>query len=166
MIRHNNNFEWPVWSGPYLGCVAWEWCVTHRYPFGYGVTPAKCVPPYPCPLFSLFFFWVPPPKIFRLQLQNCLPQLKMTNVWNPERDEERRSSNPNLYSFSGRTTNCKTSWSLEAARFGFRFFQSLWNLTGSSAAPQPRCLSSFRAIRSSWHPIPTLRDLAVRRPSP
>ena len=43
----------------------------------------------------------------------------------------------------------KISWKLEAARFGFRLLQSLWNLTDTSAAALPRCLSNFRAIRSS-----------------
>ena len=53
-----------------------------------------------------------------------------------------------LYSSSGKTSYRKISWSLEAARFGFRLFQSLWNLTGPSAAVLPRCLSNFRALRS------------------
>ena len=35
-------------------------------------------------------------------------------------------------------TSCrKVSRSLEAARFGFRLLQSLWNLTGSAAAEMP-----------------------------
>ena len=33
-----------------------------------------------------------------------------------------------LYSISGRTSYLKISWSLEAARFGFRLFQLLWTL--------------------------------------
>ena len=52
-----------------------------------------------------------------------------------------------LYSLSGKTSYRKISWSLEAARFRFRLFQSLWNLTGTSAAALPRCLSNFRALR-------------------
>ena len=52
-----------------------------------------------------------------------------------------------LYSLSGKTSYGKSSWSLEAARFGFRLFQSLWNLTGTSAAALPRCLSNFRMLR-------------------
>ena len=52
-----------------------------------------------------------------------------------------------LYSLSGKTSYCKISWSLEVARFGFRLFQSLWNLTGPSAAALPRCLSNFGAVR-------------------
>ena len=39
-----------------------------------------------------------------------------------------------LYSLSGKTSYRKISWSLEAARFGFKLFQSLWNLAGTSAA--------------------------------
>ena len=39
-----------------------------------------------------------------------------------------------LYSLSGKTSYRKISWSLEAAIFGFKLFQSLWNLAGTSAA--------------------------------
>ena len=54
-----------------------------------------------------------------------------------------------LYSLSGKTSYRKISWSLEAARFEFRLFISLWNLTGTSAVVLPRCLSNFGGIRSS-----------------
>ena len=47
-------------------------------------------------------------------------------------------------------------WSLEAARFGFRLFQSLWNLT----AALPIMPVKFRAILSLQHPISRLRDFA------
>ena len=63
-----------------------------------------------------------------------------------------------LYSLSGKTSYRKISWSLEAARFGFKLFQSLWHLAGTSAALLPRCLSNFRAIRPLQHPISWLRD--------
>ena len=63
-----------------------------------------------------------------------------------------------LYSLSGKTSDRKISWSLEAARFGFKLFQSLWNLAGASAALLPRCLSNFRAIRPLQHPITRLRE--------
>ena len=63
-----------------------------------------------------------------------------------------------LYWLSGKTSYCKISRSLEAARFGFKLFQSLWNLAGTSAALLPRCLSNFRAIRPLQHPISRLRD--------
>ena len=63
-----------------------------------------------------------------------------------------------LYSLSGKTSYRKISWSLEAARFGFKLFQSLWNLAGTSAALLPRCLSNFRAIRPLQHTISRLRD--------
>ena len=56
------------------------------------------------------------------------------------------------------TSYHKISWSLEAARFGCRLFQSVWNLTGTSAAALPRCLSNFIAIKSLQHPISPLRD--------
>ena len=52
-----------------------------------------------------------------------------------------------LYSLSGKTSYCKSSWRLEVARFRFRLFQSLWNSTGPSAAALPRCLSNFIAVR-------------------
>ena len=62
-----------------------------------------------------------------------------------------------LYSLSGKTSYRKISWSLEAARFGFKLFQSLWNLAGTSAALLPRYLPNFRAIRALQHPISRLR---------
>ena len=36
-----------------------------------------------------------------------------------------------LYSLSDKTSYRKTSWNLEAARFGFRLLQLLWHLTGA-----------------------------------
>ena len=63
-----------------------------------------------------------------------------------------------LYSLSGKKSYRKISWSLEAARFRFKLFQSLWNLAGTSAALLPRCLSNFRATRPLQHPISRLRD--------
>ena len=63
-----------------------------------------------------------------------------------------------LYSLSGKTSYRKISWSLEAARFGFKLFQSLWNLAGTSAVLLPMCLSNFKAIRPLQHPISRLRD--------
>ena len=41
-----------------------------------------------------------------------------------------------LYSPSRWTSYCKISWSLEAARFGFKLFQLLWSLSGTSNALQ------------------------------
>ena len=63
-----------------------------------------------------------------------------------------------LYSLSGKTSHGKISRSLEAVRFGFKLFQSLWNLVGTLAALLPRCLSNVRAIRPLQHPILRLRD--------
>ena len=63
-----------------------------------------------------------------------------------------------LYSLSERTSYRKISRSVEVARFGFRLFQSLWHLTGTSGAALSRCLSHFRAIRSLTHRILHLRD--------
>ena len=51
-----------------------------------------------------------------------------------------------MHSLSERTSCHKSSWSLEATKFGFRLFQLLWNLAGTSEALLPRCLSIFRAI--------------------
>ena len=50
-------------------------------------------------------------------------------------------------SIPDKTSYCKISWSLEAARFIFKIAQSLWNLTGTSAAVLPRCLPNFKAMR-------------------
>ena len=36
-----------------------------------------------------------------------------------------------FYLLSGRTSYHKILWSLKATRFGFKLFQSLWNLTGN-----------------------------------
>ena len=38
------------------------------------------------------------------------------------------------YALLSTVNYCKISWSLRAVRFGFRFLQSLWNVTGISAA--------------------------------
>ena len=71
-----------------------------------------------------------------------------------------------LYAQSGRTSYRKISWNLEAARFGFGLFQSLWNLTCISAAVLSRCLSiseryDHYSVQSRG--FDTSRDLAVRR---
>ena len=65
-----------------------------------------------------------------------------------------------LYSLSERTSYRKIPWSLKAARFGVRLFQSLWNLIGTSARVLPTKLSNFRSIRSLWNPISRLQDFA------
>ena len=65
--------------------------------------------------------------------------------------------NPGPVSISEKTSYHKISWSLEAARLVFRIVRSLWNLTGTSAALLPMCLSIFKAIRQSI-PISGLRD--------
>ena len=51
--------------------------------------------------------------------------------------ENVRLQHQGLHSLSSKTYYCKISWSLEATRFMFRLFQSLWNLTGTSAAVLP-----------------------------
>ena len=45
-----------------------------------------------------------------------------------------------------RTSYCRISSSIEAARFVFRSVRSFWNLTGTSAAPLPMCLPNFKAM--------------------
>ena len=62
-------------------------------------------------------------------------------------------------SISEKTSYRKISWSLEAARFVFRIVRSLWNLTGTSSAVLPMCLSNVKAIRQFKVPISWLRDL-------
>ena len=60
----------------------------------------------------------------------------------------------------------KIPQSLEAAIFVFRIVRSLWNLTGTSAAQLPMCLSNFKVIRTfnTWSRIcEALRDLTIRR---
>ena len=57
-----------------------------------------------------------------------------------------------------KTSYRKISQSLEAAKFVFRIVRSLWNLTGTSAAMLPMCLSNFKAMRQSKLPISRLRD--------
>ena len=63
-------------------------------------------------------------------------------------------------SISDKTVYRKISWSLEAARFVFRIVRSLWNLTDTSTALLPMCLSNFKAIRQFKVPISWLRDFA------
>ena len=64
-----------------------------------------------------------------------------------------------LYLLSGRTSYRKISWSFEAAGFRFRFIQSLWNLTGTSAAALSKRLSNVQVVRLLKHPISPLRDI-------
>ena len=59
---------------------------------------------------------------------------------------------------SEKTSYRRISWSLEATRFVFRIVPSFWNLTGTSAALLPMCLSNFKAIRQFKVPISWLRD--------
>ena len=56
-------------------------------------------------------------------------------------------------SISEKMSYRKISWSLEAARFVLRIVWSLWNLTGTSAALLPMCLSNFKTIRQFKVPI-------------
>ena len=65
-----------------------------------------------------------------------------------------------LYSLSGQTSYRKMSWSLEAAKFGITFFQSLWHLTGTSAATLSIRLSNFKVIGPLSHAMSQLRDFS------
>ena len=71
------------------------------------------------------------------------------------------SHNLGLYALSGKTSDRQISWSLEAARFGFRLLHSPWNLTGTSAAAlqiSERCDNSNIQSRG----FETSRDLVVK----
>ena len=61
-------------------------------------------------------------------------------------------------SITEKTSYRKISWSLEAARFVFRIGRSLLNMTGTSAALLPMCLSDFKAMRQFKVPMSWLRD--------
>ena len=63
-------------------------------------------------------------------------------------------------SISGGTSFGGISWSLGAARFVFGIVRSLWDLTGTSAAVLPTCLSNCCAIRRFRVPISWLRGFA------
>ena len=70
------------------------------------------------------------------------------------------SHNLGLDALSGKTSYRQISWSLEAARFGFRLLHSPWNLTGTSAAAlqiSERCDNSNIQSRG----FETSRDLVV-----
>ena len=65
-----------------------------------------------------------------------------------------------LYSLSWQTSDREISWSLEAGRFGFKLFQLLRNLVGTSAVALSRCLSISKAIGWLKHPISRFRDFS------
>ena len=52
----------------------------------------------------------------------------------------------NPSSTSNKMSYRKISWSLKTARFVFRIVRSLWNLTSTSAALLPMCLTNFKAM--------------------
>ena len=60
------------------------------------------------------------------------------------------------------TSYCKISRSLEAARFVFKIVRGLWNLTWTSAALLPMCLSSFKAMRSFKLPTSRRREISPK----
>ena len=68
-------------------------------------------------------------------------------------------------STSDKTSHRKISWSLEAARLVLEIIVLLWNLTGTSAALLPRCLSNFKKIVQfsiNSRGFGTSRDLKIR----
>ena len=60
-------------------------------------------------------------------------------------------------SVSDKTSYCKISQILEAARFVFRIVWSLWKLINTLAAVLPMCLLTFRAMQWFKLPISWLR---------
>ena len=60
---------------------------------------------------------------------------------------------------SHKTSHRKISRNLVGAR-SIRVFQSVWNLTGASAAVLPRRLPNFKAIQAFQHPLSRIRDFA------
>ena len=67
-------------------------------------------------------------------------------------------------SISDRTSYCEISWSLEAARFVFRFVRLLWYLSGTSAALLPvKCESDTIHLNYHSRDFETSRDLIIRR---
>ena len=89
---------------------------------------------------------------------SCQHQIRINNYMHGLITGKHYSCILGLYSLSGKTSYRKISWSLKAARFGFKLVQSLWNLAGTSAALLPRCLSNFRAMRPLQHTISRLWD--------
>ena len=67
-------------------------------------------------------------------------------------------------SISDKASYCNISQSIETARFLFRIIRSLWNLTGTSAAVLPKCLSNFNDnLNYQSRSFETSRDLTIRR---
>ena len=60
--------------------------------------------------------------------------------------------NLGIYSLIGRTSYRKIWWSLEIARFGLRYFQSLWNLAGT-LAPSIHKISLQLRLKSPASPL-------------
>ena len=83
----------------------------------------------------------PLPKV----VERCVTRKSQTNTQGP-------------VSISDKTSYRKILWSLEAARLVVQIIASFWNLTGTSTALLPRCLSNFRAIGQFWIQISRLRD--------
>ena len=70
-----------------------------------------------------------------------------------------------LYSLRWRTSYDNISWSLKAAGFEFRLFQSLWNFACVSAAALPRCPSisqRYDHYNIQSRDFEASRNLAVR----
>ena len=91
----------------------------------------------------------PPPRRILLNIEAIRWYKSSISLLNTSRDFTIRlfCRASSLYPSSGRTPYSKISWSIEAARLGFRLFKSLQNMTGASAA-----LFNFRAIRSLQQP--------------
>ena len=101
------------------------------------------------PLFTWFYIkWLP--QLPWLQELHCAAMSKQLQ---------------GLYSLRWRTSYHNISWSLKAARFGFRLFQSLWNFTCTSATSLPRCPSiseRYDHYNIQSRDFEASRNLAVR----
>ena len=107
---------------------------------------------------SLWNLTVPPRHLSNFRSIRLIEHLMASRLPDITRFGIFRLENQAPVSISDKTCFRKISQSLEAAKFVFRIVQSLWNLTGTSAALLPMCLSSSKAMRWFKLPISRLRD--------
>ena len=92
------------------------------------------------------------PTLYNIHKQLCIPCKQIGQRYFTDGRRGRVSVSNVMSCF-------KIPQSLEAARFVFRLVRSLWNLTGTSAAVLPTCLSNLKVLRRFKFPISQLRDL-------
>ena len=120
------------------------------------------------------FFYFPLPKFLLQSIDadgwiSCFDEAiaVMAVIKRPEVINHSSDMSQILYSLSSKTSYRNISWGVEAARFGFRIFQSLCNLTDTSAALLPRCLCQIQAQCDHYsiqsRGFETSRDLVARR---